>query len=254
MIGDRDDDRPTIASGAPGSAAAAVRRAEPSTAQNGSPAGLVAVVALSTESPHHSRGNVYLADTVRALRLQGFPSRLFQVQLAGNAGEAENDRRLKHLIDRLAGEGCRWVVFDELWTPDLGRQLLDAGIGVIETRRRTFEGSVFSTERELPAAVRDCRTEHPLDEFADLVEIVGPHDRQPVSSIDLRIPHACGYKRTLADNPFYSDVLDAPEVGAHRGCAYCVSAMPNAGGTAEQLARRILDRIRVDRQVFPAVE
>jgi hypothetical protein len=220
----------------------------------GSLAGGVAFVALSTESPHHSRGNVYLADAARSLRRQGYPSRLFQVQLAGNAGEAENEERLERLVERLVAERCRWAVFDELWTPDLGRQLQAAGIGIIETRRKTFEGAQFANDADLPAVVGECGTGRSLHEFADLVEIVGPREPRPVSSIDLRVAHACGYKRALSENAFYRDVLGAPEVAAHRGCAYCVSALPSAGGTPDQIAARILDRIRTDRQAFPAVD
>jgi hypothetical protein len=231
-----------------------VPHSDPVSRVGDSSVGGVALVALSTESPHHSRGNVYLADVARTLRRQGFPSRLFQVQLAGDSGEAENARRLERLIERLVADRCRWAVFDELWTPDLGQRLLAAGIGIVETRRHTFDGALYAADEHLATVVGDCRTERPLDEFADLVEIVGPRDARPVSSIDLRIAHACGYKLALSENPFYRDVLDAPEVAAHRGCAYCVSALPSAGGTPEQIAARILERVRTDRQVFPAVD
>ncbi len=254
MIHDREVDLRTVAPNGPHDAAGSPPASDPSSAGDGSVAGGVAFVALSTESPYHSRGNVYLADAARTLRRQGFPSRLFQVQLAGNAGEAENDQRLERLVDRLVEERCRWAVFDELWTPDLGRRLQAAGVGIIETRRRTFEGARYSTDADLPAVVGDCRTSRPLDEFVDLVEIVGPREARPVSSIDLRIAHACGYKRALSENAFYRDVLDAPEVAAHRGCAYCVSALPSAGGTPDQIAARILERIRTDRRAFPDVD
>ena len=254
MIDDRKVDVRTVAPQGSNGAAASLPGSGPSTDGDGSVTGGVAFVALSTESPYHSRGNVYLADAARALRRQGFPSRLFQVQLAGNAGEAENEERLQRLVARLLEEHCRWAVFDELWTPDLGRQLQAAGIGIIETRRRTFDGARFSNDADLPSVVHECGTGRPLDEFADLVEIVGPREPRPVSSIDLRVAHACGYKRALSENAFYRDVLGAPEVATHRGCAYCVSALPNAGGTPDQIAVRILERIRTDRQAFPAVD
>jgi hypothetical protein len=102
--------------------------------------------------------------------------------------------------------------------------------------------------------VQDCAVTETLDEFADLVEIVGPDNPRLVSSIDLRISHSCGYKRTLADNSFYRDVLDAPDVAMHRGCAYCLSARPDSASTAEDLAKQILERIRSDRRMFPAVD
>jgi len=215
--------------------------------------GGVALVAFSTESPHHSRGNVYLADTARMLRRQGLPSRVFHVHLAG-AGEEENRRRVERLVERLIAERCRWAIFDEVWRPELGHRLRAAGIGIIETRSHTFEGAIFSTEADLLTHMRDCATGQTLDEFANLVEIVGPREPRPVTSIDLRISNSCGYKRSLADNPFYRDALDAPEVASHRGCAYCLSARPNTGGTPEQTAAEIVERIRHDRQVFPALE
>jgi hypothetical protein len=213
----------------------------------------VAFVGFSTESPHHSRGNVYLADSTRMLRRQGIPSRLFHVHLTATSGE-ENLRRVERLVERLVSERCRWAVFDEVWTPELGRRLLDAGIGVIETRAHTLDGALFCRDKDLLAHVRDCATEEALDEYADLVEIVGPPQPRPVSSIDLRLSHSCGYKRTLADNEFYRDVLDAPEVATHRGCAYCLSARPESSSTAEDLAVEILERIRSDRRMFPAVD
>jgi hypothetical protein len=254
MIRDREIDVGMVAPDLSNGAVASLPLTGLTADGNGSLAGGVAFVALSTESPYHSRGNVYLADAARSLRRQGFPSRLFQVQLAGNAGEAENEQRLERLVERLVAERCRWAVFDELWTPDLGRQLQAAGIGIIETRRKTFEDARFVNDADLPAAVRECGTGRPLHEFANLVEIVGPREPRPVSSIDLRVAHACGYKRALSENAFYRDVLGAPEVAAHRGCAYCVSALPSAGGTPDQIAARILDRIRTDRQAFPAVD
>jgi len=222
--------------------------AQANTAEGG-----VAFVALSTESPYHSRGNVYLADLTRVMRRAGLPSRLFQVQLAGG-GEDENRQRVARLVERLIGEGCKWAVFDEIWTPELGKHLQAAGIGLIEMRTHTFEGAIFSKDTDLLTYVGECKTGHALDELADLVEIVGPRQPRPVTSIDLRIAHSCGYKRTLADNAFYRDVLDVREVASHRGCAYCPSALPDASSTPAELADRILERIRNDRQVFPAVE
>jgi hypothetical protein len=215
--------------------------------------GGVAFVAFSTESPYHSRGNVYLADAARALRREKVPSRLFHVHLDPMGGE-ENNRRVERLVQRLGDERCKWAVFDEVWTPELGRQLMAAGIGVIETRTHTLDGAVFCKDSELLDHVRDCATPRQLDEFADIVEIVGPRNPRPVSSIDLRISHSCGYKRTLADNSFYRDVLGAPEVATHRGCAYCLSARPDSASTADELAVQILERIRSDRRMFPAVD
>jgi hypothetical protein len=220
----------------------------------GAAAGGVAFVAFSTESSQHSRGDVHLAHLARLLRGRGCPSRVFHVHL-DPADQEENQRRIERLIERLIREQCRWAVFYELWTPELGHRLQAAGIGIIEMGSHTFEGAIFATkEGDLLTHVGDCVTGEVLDQFANLVEIVGPRDPRPITSIDLRIEQACAYKRTLADNPFYRDVLDAPEVAVHRGCAYCLSARPDAGGTPEQIAARIIERIRSDRRTFPAVE
>lgn len=218
------------------------------------PMGGVAFVAFSTESPYHSRGNVHLAESARTLRRQGVPSRLFHVQLLQSGGE-ENARRVDRLVQRLTAEQCRWAVFEEVWTPELGRRLIDAGIGVIETNTQTFDGALFCRGRELLMQhVGECVTDGVLDEYANLVEIVGPADPKPVSSIDLRIEHTCGYKQTLADNAFYRDVLEVPEVASHRGCAYCLSARRESPATATDLAKQILERIRSDRRMFPEVD
>jgi hypothetical protein len=213
----------------------------------------VAFIAFSTESPYHSRGNAYLADAARSLRQRKVPSRLFHVHLAPVGGD-ENNRRVARLVERLSAEQCRWAVFDEVWTPELGRQLMAAGIGVIETRIHTLPDSVFCKEPDLIDYVRDCMTDEALDEYANLVEIVGPANPKPVTSIDLRVSHACGYKQTLADNAFYRDVLEVPDVAKHRGCAYCLSARPESAATATDLAKQILERIRSDRQTFPEVD
>jgi hypothetical protein len=215
--------------------------------------GGVAFVAFSTESPYHSRGNVYLADEARSLRRQKVPSRLFHVHLAPSGGD-ENERRVALLVKRVTEEKCKWAVFDQVWTPELGRELMAAGIGVIETRIHTLPGAVFSKEIDLFDHVRECATDRALDEFANLVEIVGPANPRPVSSIDLRIDHSCGYKQALVDNSFYRDVLDVPEVATHRGCAYCLSARLEASATLEELVKQILGRIRNDRQTFPEVD
>ncbi len=221
---------------------------------SGDPAQGVALVAFSTESPLAARGDVYLADLARTLRRQGIPSRVFHVHLHP-ADQEENRQRVQRLVERLIAERCRCAVFSELWTPELGRQLQAAGIRLIETSSHTFESAAFCARPvELPSHVRDCETRESLDEFANLVEIVGPRDPRPITAIDLRIDHSCGYKRTLADNPFYRDVLDVPEVVSHRGCAYCLSARATSVRTPEQMAERIVERIRTDRQVFPAVE
>lgn len=215
--------------------------------------GGVACVAFSTESPHASRGDVHATDTVRMLRRSGVPSRLFHVHLDPSDTQ-ENWARVSALVERLAGEGWKWTVFSELWTPELGVKLRDAGIGVIETRTHTFADAIFADRPDLMKHVGACATGEPLDELTDLIEIVGPRAPRPVTAIDLRIHQACGYKRTLADNPFYRDVLDAPEVAAHRGCAHCLSARPETPNAPEEVALRIVERIRSDRQVFPKLE
>lgn len=220
----------------------------------GTVAGGVAFVPISTESPHAARGDVRLTDLARMLRKRGCPSKVFQVYLDPADG-AENGRRVQRLVDRLIGEGCKWVVFNEIWTAEIGRQLHAAGIGLIELRSHTFEDAIFADDNDVPMHVRECMTGAPLDELANLVEIVGPRQsRTAITAMDLRLHQSCGYKRTLADNPFYHDVLDAPAVAAHRGCAHCVSAMPNASGTPESIAKQIIERLRLDRQMFPAVE
>jgi hypothetical protein len=215
--------------------------------------GIVAFVAFSTESPHGSRAEIHLADSARVLRRLGVPSRLFHVHLAAG-DEAENSRRIDQLVDRLLAERCRFAVFKEVWRPELGRRLRAAGIRIIETRAHTFDDAIFSEEIDLPNHVRTLATGATLDDTANLVEIVGPRTPRAVTAIDLRIHQACGYKPSLADNEFYRDVLDAPEVASHRGCAYCLNARPDSQGTPEQMAALIVDRIRHDRQVFPALD
>lgn len=214
------------------------------------------VVAFSTESPHHSRGNVHCADLVRLLRRNGIASRLFQVQLSGGDTPGENERRVQCLVERLAGERLRWAVFPQLWTPELGRQLLDAGIGLIETLAHTFPDAEFLTYHEqVVNRVRQCSEDRTLDEFADLVEIVGPRQIRPIDSVDLRINHSCTYRAKVADNPFYANVADTPEVAEHRGCAYCLSARSEGRATTpDEIAARIVERIRIDRRVFPTIE
>ncbi len=225
------------------------------TADSSPPAavGGVACVAFSTESPHASRGDVHAADTVRMLRGAGVPSRLFHVHL-DPSDTAENWTRVSALVERLAAEGWKWTVFSELWTPELGQKLRAAGIGVIETRTHTFADAIFCDRPDLLKYVGECATGEPLDELTDLIEIVGPRDPRPVTAIDLRIHQACGYKRSLEDNPFYQDVFGASEVASHRGCAHCLSARPETPNVPEEVARRIVERIRSDRQVFPKLE
>jgi hypothetical protein len=217
------------------------------------PGGGVAFIAFSTESPHASRGDVHLADMARALRRAGVPSRLFHVHLDPR-DTVENARRVGGLVERLIAEHWRWAAFRELWTPELGEQLLAAGVGVIETRSHTFPRAIFAEGVDILQHVRDCITGQPLDELSDLIEIVGPRNPRPITAIDLRINVACGYKRALAENPFYRDVMSAPEVATHRGCAHCLSARPDVQSTREQTARMLVERIRSDRQVFPALE
>jgi hypothetical protein len=213
--------------------------------------GGVAFVPMSTESPHAARGDVRLTDLARQLRRRGCPTRVFQVYL-DPSDRAENDRRVERLVERVLGERCRWVVFNELWTPELGRRLRSEGIGLIELRSHTFDDAIFADDGELFGHVSDCTTGKPLDEMANLVEIIGPR-QTAITAMDLRVHQSCGFKRTLADNPFYRDVLDNPTVAAHRGCAHCVSAMPDAQGTPEIIAQRIVDRLRSDRKAFPTV-
>ena len=215
--------------------------------------GGVAFVAFSTESPHASRGDVHLTDMARTLRRAGIPSRVFQVQLDPRNSD-ENQRRVGRLVERLIGERWRWAGFREVWTPELGEQLLAASIGVIETRSHTFPRALFAEGVDLLQHVRDCATGQPIDELTDLIEVLGPRDPRPITAIDLRINIACGYKRSTAENPFYRDVLADPEVATHRGCAHCLSARPDVQSTPEQTARLLVERIRSDRQVFPAVE
>src|SRR5438876_2924260 len=104
----------------------------------GTLAGGVGLVAFSSESPHHSRGDVPLADVARLLRRNGIPSRVFHVHLSPSDHQ-ENLRRVQRLVERLTTEGCRWAVFGEVWTPELGRQLRSAGMRLIETRSHTFD-------------------------------------------------------------------------------------------------------------------
>src|SRR5689334_23274457 len=150
------------------------------------PAGKVAVVVFSTESPHASRGDVHAADMARGLRRAGVASRVLHVHLDPR-DTAENRRRLGRLVERVVDERCRWAIFRELWTPELGEQLLAAGVGVIETLSHTLPGAIFSQDSNLLSHVRDCVTGQPLDELEDLIEIVGPRDPRPVTAIDLRI-------------------------------------------------------------------
>jgi hypothetical protein len=215
--------------------------------------GGVAFVAYSTESPYHSRGNVHLAERVRTLRRQGVPSRLFHVHL-DQKDAAENKRRVTRLVERLSSEQCKWAIFEEVWTPELGAKLHAAGIGIIETCSQTLDLALFCKDEDLMKHVGGCATATVLDEFADIIEIIGPDNPRPVTSIDLRIGYSCGYKRTLKDNPFYRDVLDASEVATHRGCAYCLSAKPENSSTPQELAMQILERIRGDRLMFPGLD
>ena len=221
--------------------------------RGGSLEGGVAFVPISTESPHASRSDVRLTDLARQLRRGGCPSRVFQVYL-DPSDNAENDRRVDRLVERLLREGCRWVVFNEIWTAELGRRLHGAGLRLAELRSHTFEDAIFCDDGELVDHVRECMTDQPLDELANLVEIVGGPQARAVTAMDLRLHQSCSFKRTLADNPFYRDVLDVPEVAGHRGCAHCISAMPRAQGTPESIAASIVERIRNDRKAFPTVE
>lgn len=215
--------------------------------------GGVALVAFSTESPHASRADVHAADTVRTLRRKGIPSRLFHVHLDPSDTE-ENTRRVDTLIERLVAEGWTWAVFAELWTPEVGQRLKAAGMGVVETRTHTFVGAIHANPFELLRHVQGCSTGQPLDELTDLIEIVGPRHPRPVTAIDLRIHQACGYKRSLVDNPFYQDVFQVPEVATHRGCAHCLSARPDTPNVPDEVAVQIVERIRADRAVFPMLE
>jgi len=213
----------------------------------------VAFVAFTTDSPHHSRGDVHLADLARTLRRAGCPSRLFQVHVAAN-DTPETERRVQRLLERIAATGCRWAVFHEVWTPELARRLHEAGVRVVEMRSHTFAPALFADEHRLLLEVSGGDTRPALDD-SDLVEVIGGAATRPVTAVDLRIQQACSFKRTLADNPFYRDLLDNPTVAAHRGCAYCLNAQPSSDlGAAEDVAERILERIRADRQAFPQLD
>jgi len=213
----------------------------------------VACVAFSTESPHGSRGDSPLTDLARLLRRSGFPSRVFHVHLHPSDGK-ENDRRVQRLVERLIGERCRWAVFHEIWTAELGRQLHAAGIGLIEMRSHTFPEAIFSDGPDLLTHVSACGTGQSLDELTNLVEIIGPLETRPVTAVDLRLQQSCGYTRSLADNPFYQGILDDPEMAAHKGCAHCMNARPDQRLVPVQVAERIVERIRNDRRVFPHLE
>src|SRR5690349_19993144 len=84
------------------------------------PAGKVAVVVFSTDSPHASRGDVHAADMARGLRRAGVASRVLHVHLDPR-DTAENRRRLGHPLDRVIYERFRWAIYCELWTPELGK-------------------------------------------------------------------------------------------------------------------------------------
>src|SRR5262249_42713112 len=141
--------------------------------------GGVAFVVFSTESPHASRGDVHVADMARTLRRAGVPSRVFHVHLDPRDSE-ENRRRVGRLVGRVV-DGCwRWVASRELWMPEMGEQLLAAGIGIIETRSHTFPGAIFAEGVDLLQHVRECSTGQPVDELTDLIEIVGPRNPRPI--------------------------------------------------------------------------
>lgn len=131
----------------------------------------VALLAFSTQSSYGARVDWNLLDLGRMLRRRGTPAVLLQVHYHAT-DEAENARRTEQLVTRIVTGGFDWVVCSEMWTADLARQLLDAGIRIVERRAQTLPESVL--DPRLETITLDAGPPGPpLDEYQGLVELLG---------------------------------------------------------------------------------
>ncbi len=215
--------------------------------------GIVALLSFSTRSPRGARADASFVNVARTLRRRGVRCRVFHVHL-DPADESENRRRVELLVRRVLEEGARFAVARQFWTPDVVERLSEAGVSLIEQRAHTVAESTV-VDRDVAAhEFSGCLAGEPLDETAELIVPIGLPDDAPVAHVDLNVSLHCTYKRGLEANAFYADVLDAPELRGYRGCAHCLSALPDSSVTTEEVATEIIDCVRDDRVLFPSLE
>jgi hypothetical protein len=224
----------------------------------------VAFLAFSTQSSYGARVDWELLSLGRTLRRRGIPSVLFQVHYDAT-DEAENNRRTDELVSRILSGAFAWVVCSEVWTADLGRRLLDAGVRIIERRARSLPESLLdpSLDTLLGPSVGTTRNQTtsrpPLDEYRGLVELLGLPPTDAVTNVDLTMSEACSYKATIDSNPFFAELADDPSFAGHRGCAYCFNGhrMPAEappGAPVRDKADRLLDELRSRRAMLPGLK
>jgi hypothetical protein len=236
---------------------AAPSQAQPTAARRG-----VAFMGFSTESSHGVRADWTLVDIARDLRRRGVPCVLLQVHLHAT-DEQENSRRIDELVARVIDGQYKWAICSEVWTAELGRRLLDAGVQVVERRSRSLPETIFCQRLEnLP--LEGCSTGAPLDEYQGLVEVLGQPKAGAIANVDLSpasLGHSCSYKSSISDNPFFAEIAGEPEFAVHKGCAYCFNSMSPAMRSVEVLDARapeaagaILDEVRLRRATLPGLK
>ena len=212
-----------------------------------------ALVGFSTQSSHGPRVDWDLPSLGRMLRRGGVPCILFQLHYVAT-DEAENARRTEELLSRIVAGGFAWVVCPELWTIDLGRQLLDAGLRIVERRTRSMPESLL--DPRLDCITREGGGE-PLDEYSGLVELVGVPPTESVENVDLTLGEECSYQAPVEPNPFFAELAGDPKVSRHRGCAYCINATtPEVAVEPLEVSPRdrpdrLLDELRSRRATLP---
>lgn len=216
----------------------------------------VALLAFSTHSSYGARIDWELLSLGRMLRRRGVPSVLFQIHYDAT-DESKNTLRTDELVSRIVSGGFGWVVCHEVWTTDLGRRLLDAGIRIVERRARSMPQSIL--DPSLDAIRWSATSGPPLDEYAGLVELLGLPPMDSVTNVDLTIGDACSYQATIEANPFFAELAGDPRFARHKGCAYCFNGTtkepsPVPGAPVRDRPDRLLDELRSRRAMLPGLK
>jgi hypothetical protein len=216
----------------------------------------VALLAFSTHSSYGARIDWEMLSVGRRLRRRGVPSVLFQVHYDAT-DEGKNALRTDELVSRIVTGGFGWVVCQEVWTTDLGRRLLDAGIRIVERRARSMPESILDPSMDV--IWWSAGSGPPLDEYAGLVELLGLPPMDSVTNVDLKIGAACSYQATIEANPFFAELASDPRFARHKGCAYCFNATtkeasPLPGAPVRDRPDELLDELRSRRALLPGLK
>ncbi len=224
--------------------------ARPTAARSG-----VALLAFSTRSSYGPRVDWELLSLGRMLRRRGTRSVLFQVHCDATDDD-ENRRRTDEVVAKIVSGGFAWVACHEVWTADLARRLLDAGVRIVERRARSIPDSIL--DPALDCIVQATVPAPPLDEYSGLIELLGLPSTESVANVDLSIGDACSYQAPIEANPFFAELADDPRFAGHKGCAYCFNGHQRSVAPPEAAPRdrsdRLLDELRMRRALLPGLK